>query len=90
MRPATGALQLGEFEVEQRLPHRGGQRRHRRLGDALRLGALVERLLGDGALLDELGAAGEVGLGEGEVGLRLLEIGLAPGRAWSGTAACRW
>ena len=67
-------LELGEFEVEQRLPHRGGQRIHHRLGDALGLGALVERLLGDGAFLDELGAAGEIGLGEGEIGLRLGQI----------------
>ena len=77
MRPATGARSSVNSRSSVACSTAASRARDRRLGDALGLGALVEGLLGDGALLHELGAAGEVGLGKGEVGLRLLEIALA-------------
>src|SRR6202451_4719731 len=45
-------------------------------GDALGLGALVVSLLGDGLVAEELLAALQVGVGEGEIGARLRQIGL--------------
>ena len=48
--------QLGELQVELGLPHRRLVRRHRRLGVALGLRALLERLLGDGLVAHELPA----------------------------------
>ena len=75
MRPVDRRAQLGELEVELGLPHRRLLRRDRRLGDALGLRALVEGLLGDGLVAHELLAAREIGLGEGEVGSRLRQIG---------------
>src|SRR5205814_7494242 len=49
-------------------------RRHRRLGDALRLRPLVEGLLGDGAIAHEALAASEIRLGESEVGASLRQV----------------
>ena len=46
-----------------------------RLRGAVRLGALIEQLLGDGALAHQRLRALQVGLGEGEIGLRLRQIG---------------
>ena len=44
-------------------------------GDAFGLRALVVGLLGDGLVVQELLAAGEIGLGEGEIGARLRQVG---------------
>ena len=59
--------QFGELQVELGLAHRRLVRRHRRLGVALGLRALLEHLLGDGLVAHELLAAREVGLGIGQV-----------------------
>ena len=67
--------QLGELQIELGLAHRGLVGRDRRRGAALRLRALIEGLLGDGAVAHELLGALEVGFGEGEIGLGLREIG---------------
>ena len=82
--------QLGEFEIELGLPHRGlvGRDRSRRCAEGL--GALVEGLLGDGAVAHELLGAFEIGLGEGEIGLGLRQSAARLRDACSGTAACRW
>ena len=45
------------------------------LGHALGLRALVVDLLGDGVILHQLGAAIEVGLGKGQIGACLRQIG---------------
>ena len=67
--------QFGEFEIELG----GGDgclaRPHRRFGDPLGLGALIEGLLRDGAIAHQLGATIEVGLGKDQVGAGLLEVG---------------
>ncbi len=54
--------QLGEFEIELGLAHHRLACRHRSLGIADCLRALVENLLADGPLAHELLAAREVGL----------------------------
>src|SRR4029079_14154089 len=63
--------EFGEFEIELGLADRGlvGGNRSRRA--TLRLGALVEGLLGDGAVADELLGALKIGIGESEIGLSL-------------------
>ena len=68
--------QFGEFEVERGLANRRLLRGDRGFGDALGLGALVEGLLGDGLVAHELRGAREIGLGKGEVGPRLRQVGL--------------
>ena len=62
---------LGEFEIELGLAHRGLVGGNRSGRTALGLGALVEGLLGDGAVADKLLGALEIGFGESEIGLGL-------------------
>ena len=67
--------QFGELDVERRLANRRLVCRDRCLRAAERLGPLLEHLLGDGAVAREQPATLEVGLGKGQVGLGLREIG---------------
>ena len=64
------------FEIELGRMHHRLLRRDGGFGDALGLGALVVSLLGDGLVAEELLAALQVGVGEGEIGARLRQIGL--------------
>ena len=90
MRPATGARSSVNSQIELGLPHRRLVGRNRRLARAECLRALVEDLLGDGAVAHQLLGAIEIGLGKGEIGLGLREIGARLSRPRSGMAACRW
>ena len=79
MRPGYGRAQLGELEIEGRLPHGGLLGRHVGLRDALGLRALLEGLLADDIAADQALGARQVGLGIGQIGLACARLA----RAWS-------
>ena len=67
--------QFGEFDVERRLTHGRLVVVHGGLRVAEGLRALLEDLVGDGLVVHQLLAARVVGLGEGEIGFGLRQIG---------------
>ncbi len=67
--------QFGELQVELGLLDRRLLRRDLGLRGAVRLRALIEQLLGDGALAHQRLRALQIGFGEGEISLRLRQIG---------------
>ena len=75
MRPPIGALSSVNFHVELGLAQQRLVGGDRRLGGALDLGALLEHLLGNRALLHKLLGACEVAAGKSQVGLGLRHIG---------------
>ena len=77
MRPASGARDAGEFQVELRLsgPPRWACSRAA-CGGALLLHALVEQLAGGEVAAVQLGRAGDLAIGEVEPGRRRQQLGL--------------
>ncbi len=73
--PIHRCAQFGELHIKFRLPHGCLVCAHRRFGIAERLSALLEGLIGDGLVAYKLLSARVVGLREGEIGLRLHQIG---------------
>ena len=67
--------QFGEFEIEFGCAERGFGAGDRRLRVAVGLRPLLESLVGDGLVTHELLTTREIGLGEGEIGFRGVQIG---------------